>query len=147
MAKIFHILLLLTTLSTFLGCKKEDTARNNDVGGNSSTVIKYEVISTANIATPPSGIYSYVLYTGSDGNAKEERNVMNSKTWSKTITFSIPDRPIGIGFSGQIWTSGPGTITSRIYINNVLRDTRINQIVNSGSFYGAFWGNTYTLYQ
>jgi hypothetical protein len=123
----------------FWGCQKDNE-------NNSSTTIKYEVVTTANIKTPPSGLYSYVQYFGSDGNSKEERNVMTSKTWTKSITLNITNRPVGIGFSGQIWTSGPGSITSRVYVNNELRDTRTSQINNSGSVYAGFWANTYTLY-
>lgn len=136
------ILFVLLGGILFGGCQKD----NNNNGSNSTTTIKYEVVSTANIKTPPSGLYSYVQYIGNDGNSKEERNVMTSKTWTKTITLNIPNRPIGIGFSGQIWTTSAGSITSRVYINNELRDTRTYQINNSGSVYAGFWANTYVLY-
>jgi len=42
---------------------------------------------------------------------------------------------------------GSGTITSRIYMNNKLRDTKINQINNSGAFFAGAWVHACTLYQ
>jgi len=42
---------------------------------------------------------------------------------------------------------GSGTITSRIYMKNKLRDTKINQINNSGAFFAGAWVHACTLYQ
>ena len=146
MKKFQHVLVVSALLLVSAGCNKDNSNSNNSGGGNSSTTIKYEVVTTANISTPPSSLYSYVTYTGSDGNGKEERNVMTSRTWAKTITLNVSTRPIGIGFSGQVWTTGPGSITSRVYINNELRETKTFQIVDGGTVFNGYWVNNYVLY-
>jgi len=126
-------------------CKKNSNSSNsNNTSGAVS--IKYEMVCSAPIQAAPAGLYNYVTYTNSDANGTEERNVINSTNWSKTITLNVTQRPIGIGFSGQTYTGSSGTITSRIYINNELKDEYSSDIFNSGSIFQGFWSNTYILY-
>ena len=113
---------------------------------SNSVTIKYEMSCSAPILPAPSGLYNYVTYTKSDGNGTEERNVITSSPWSKTITLNVTQRPLGIVFSGQTFTGSNGTITSKIYVNNELKATRNSQISNSGSVYAGSWVTTYTMY-
>ena len=122
------------------------TPGNPATPSTGAVTIKYEMICSAPILPAPAGLYNYITYTNSDGNGTEERNIITSSPWSKTVTLNVAQRPLGIGFSGQTYTGSNGTITSNIYINNVLKDTRSYQINNSGSVYQGFWINTYTLY-
>ena len=140
MKKLFYSAIFLMVV--LVSCTPDNPATPS----TGAVTIKYEMTCSAPILPAPSGLYNYVTYTNSDGNGTEERNVITSSPWSKTITLNVTQRPLGIVFSGQTFTGSNGTITSKIYVNNELKATRNSQISNSGSVYAGSWVTTYTMY-
>lgn len=124
LAGLTVIALLLTVLSS---CKKDDTSTSGNF------TVKYEIITSSPIASSElsSGI---LVYTNGTGQVEAVQNVLQSGTsWSKTVTVTTSTRPLQLSLSpASARLSAPGSITSNIYINGVIKATSTGQSTTIG---------------
>lgn len=125
----------------FIGCSSDS---NNS--GSNSDVIKYEITSTSPFQVIGSGTSTLpsitVAYTNETGQRQQEQLQIGGTTWTKTVNLTSPQRPIAVAMeaNGNTQTNS-GSVTLKVYVNNVLRGTQIVNISQS-SFqnYGMFIG-------
>lgn len=138
--------LLVTLLSIVLsGCS---TDSNNS--GSNSDVIKYEITSTSPFQVINSGTSTLpsitVGYTNETGQLQQEQLQIGGTSWTKTVNLTTPQRPIAVVLQASGYTqSSNGTVTLKVYVNNVLRGTQNlsispNPIQNYGMFIGGYIG-------
>ena len=136
----FVLIFLLSVI--FNGCSSDS---NNS--GSNSDVIKYEITSTSPFQVINSGTSALpsitVGYTNETGQQQQDQLLVGGTTWTKTVNLTTPQRPIQVVLSASGYTqSSNGTVTLKVYVNNVLRGTQNlsispNPIPNYGIFIGG----------
>lgn len=124
-------LLISLLLVIFNGCSSDS---NNSV--SNSDVIKYEITSTSPFQVINSGTSTLpsitVAYTNETGQRQQEQLQIGGTTWTKTVNLTTPQRPIAVAIeaNGNTQTNS-GSVTLKVYVNNVLRGTQIVNISQS----------------
>jgi hypothetical protein len=136
-------LFLITTLSLiFNGCNSDSD------NSNSGTIVRYELISTSNFTTTfSSGTTPVIIpfslsigYLNESGGQQNVQIVATGNNYTKSVTMQTQLRPIPIQYAVTGYTSNPtGTVTMKIYVNNLLKGTQtvsIANYLNGGMFTG-----------
>lgn len=116
-------LLISLLLVIFNGCSSDS---NNSV--SNSDVIKYEITSTSPFQVINSGTSTLpsitVGYTNETGQQQQEQLLVGGTTWTKTVNLTTPQRPVVVAMTASGYTqSSNGSVTLKVFVNNVLRGT------------------------
>lgn len=121
MLKIKTLLIVLITICTICGCKKD-----------TKLVVVYELKTSVPITNAPTIItkFGYTTRTFTD--------FTSGTSWSKSIEEETEHRPLPVYLNAQnVFLNGPGSVVVSIYVNNELKVTNTFQAVLYGSQYSA----------
>lgn len=132
MKKIFGLFFII--LFSISACKKSSSP-------NISTVtIKYEINLTS--ALKDTSTNALIKYTSADGTLQTATDFLPGNTsWTKTISISSTVRPFPIelktaGISNNyIYLTAPGTVTTKITVDNSIRVYQNSTTVNGPGYY------------
>lgn len=138
MKKLTYCSLLFFSLCLMNACKKEDVSPSDTQSTSTTTTpsttagssfsVKYEITTSE-----PLIIDCSVVYQDADNKPQIDTIFAGSSSWSKTITVTSSRRPYTLKQSPVgLYLVGPGTITSKIYVNGTELSASAKNTINSG---------------
>jgi hypothetical protein len=129
---------LSTILIVFLfGCKKDNNTPPAVI------TVKYEITTTAPLLdTTAMGSIQYTDSTGTDRTTSDF--YPGHTSWTKTFTLTTATRPLTLKLSTPIsyFLASQGSITGKIYVNDVLQTTSFSSTTNSFNIFYASLSET-----